>query len=69
MMHPSKDQSNIELIAHNIITLIALDIFEDQKQELIDAYGLDAVSSAYQLCMTEFKDTIDNIKRIYNEYK
>lgn len=70
MNYPAKDKDNvIELVAHNIITLIALDIYDNHRQELIDAYGADIVNSAYEYCMVEFEDAIDNIKRIYNQYK
>lgn len=68
--YPAKDsQDVIEMVAHNIITLIALDIYEEQKQELLKEYDADVISSAYEYCMAEHKDAIDNIKRIYNQYK
>lgn len=68
--YPAKYSDNIvESIAHEIITLIALDIFEEQKQELINEHGADVINSAYEYCMAEHKDAIDNIKRIYNQYK
>lgn len=69
MNYPAKDSSVVELVAHNIITLIALDIYCEQKQELIDMYGADVIDSAYEYCIVEFKDAINNIKRIYNQYK
>lgn len=69
MNYPAKDSNVIELVAHNIITLIALDIYEEHRQELINEYKADIVDSAYEYCIVEFKDAIDNIKRIYNQYK
>lgn len=69
MNYPAKNSTTIELVAHNIITLIALDIYEEHKQELINEYGADIVNSAYEYCIVEFEDAIDNIKRIYNQYK
>lgn len=69
-MYPAKSSDNvIECVAHEIITLIALGIFEDQKQELILEHGADIISSAYEYCIAEYKDAINNIKRIYNQYK
>ena len=68
--YPAKVSDNeIEMIAHNIITLIALDIFEEQKQELVSEHGADVIDSAYEYCIAEYKGAIDNIKRIYNQYK
>lgn len=68
--YPAKDsQDVIEMVAHNIITLIALDIYEDQKQELLKEYDADVIDSAYEYCISEFSGAIDNIKRIYNQYK
>lgn len=69
MYYPKKNSTTIELVAHNIITLIALDIYDEQQQELINEYGADIVNSAYEYCIVEFKDAIDNIKRIYEQYK
>lgn len=69
-MYPAKYSDNvIECVAHDIVTLIALDIFEDQKQELVLEHGADIIDSAYEYCMAEYEDAIDSIKRIYNQYK
>lgn len=67
--YPAKNNDIIELVAHNIITLIALDIYEEHRQELLNEYTADIVDSAYEYCIAEFKDAIDNIQRIYNQYK
>ena len=67
--YPSKTVDNdLETLSHNIITLIALDIYEQQKDELVKVYGNDMLQQAYLYCIDNYKEAIENIKRLYNKY-
>lgn len=67
--YPSKTVDNdLETLSHNIITLIALDIYEQQKSELVEVYGIDMLQQAYQHCIDNYMEAIENIKKLFIKY-